>query len=118
MKLDHKYATEWLNKLKEYWFRKDIEKATSLFVKTSFYQETPFDEVYTKFEEIVQEWQHIKSQDIKNIKFNILAIDRNILIVNWIFERDITIFNGIYEIRFNDNLECVYFRSWEMENNI
>ena len=23
-------------------------------------------------------------------------------------------YNGIYEIKFNDNLECIYFKSWEM----
>lgn len=23
-------------------------------------------------------------------------------------------FDGIYEIKFNNNLECVYFKSWEM----
>lgn len=36
------FAEEWLNKLKEYWFNKDIESAVSLFTKTTFYQETPF----------------------------------------------------------------------------
>ena len=23
-------------------------------------------------------------------------------------------FDGIYEIKFNENLECIYFKSWEM----
>lgn len=36
------FAEEWLNKLKEYWFNKDIENAVSLFTKTTFYQETSF----------------------------------------------------------------------------
>jgi hypothetical protein len=112
--IDYKYAQEWLNKLKEYWFNKDINKATNLFKKTSYYQETPFDKPHTNFQEIVNERQFIKNQDIKKIEFNILAIDNNVLIVEWIFERDVTIFNGIYEIKFNDNLECIYFKSWEM----
>ena len=25
-------------------------------------------------------------------------------------------FDGIYEIRFNDKLECTYFKSWEMKD--
>ena len=40
------FAKEWLNKLKEYWFNKDIESAISLFTKTTFYQETPFINPY------------------------------------------------------------------------
>ena len=39
----------------------------------------------------------------------------HVLIVEWLFERDITTYNGIYEVKFDDNLECIYFKSWEME---
>ena len=35
--MNRKYAEEWLNKLKTYWFNKDIESAVSLFTKTTFY---------------------------------------------------------------------------------
>lgn len=62
-------------------------------------------------------WKHIKNQNIENIEFKILAIDKNVLIVEWIFERNIIAFDGIYEIKFNDNMECIYFKSWEMEEN-
>ena len=112
--MNRNFAEEWFNKLKEYWFNKDIEKAVSLFTKTTFYQETPFMEPYTTINEISQELQHVKEQDIKKIEFKILAIDDKTLIVNWLFERDIEVFDGIYEIKFNDNLECIYFKSWEM----
>ena len=115
MRLTYNYATKWLDKLKNYWWNKDIVNATNLFKQTTFYQETPFMKPYTTFYEISQEWQHIKDQDIKNIEFKILAIDNNILIAEWLFEKDTTIFNGIYEIKFNDNLDCIYFKSWEME---
>ena len=59
--MDRKFAEQWLNNLKEAWWNKDIEKAISLFTKTTFYQETPFMKTYTTFEEIKQEWQHIKN---------------------------------------------------------
>ena len=58
---------------------------------------------------------NIKNQDIKNIEFKILAIDNNVAIVEWLFETDVTTFDGIYEIKFNDNMKCIYFKSWEME---
>ncbi len=86
-----------------------------MFKNATYYQETPFLELYTTFEQIANEWQHIKNQDIKNIEFKILAIDNNVAIVEWLFERDVTTFDGIYEIKFNDNMECIYFKSWEME---
>ncbi len=89
-------------------------QAVSLFKNTTFYRETPFDTPFTTFDEIKKEWQHIKEQDIKEIKFNILAIENKTVIVEWNFKRDIVEFNGIYEIKFNGDNECIYFRSWEM----
>lgn len=44
--MDRKFAEQWLNNLKEAWWNKDIEKAISLFTKTTFYQETPFMKTY------------------------------------------------------------------------
>lgn len=97
--MNREFAGKWLNKLREYWFNKDIEKAVSLFAKTSFYQETPFMKPYT---------------NIQEIKFEILAIDNNVLIAEWFLKQNDQEFDGIYEIKFNDKFECVYFKSWEM----
>ncbi len=105
---------KWLNKLKEYWFNKDINGAVSLFNKTVYYQETPFMKPYTTIDEISEEWQHIKNEDIQYIDFKILAIDNNTVIVNWLLKQNNEDYDGIYEIRFDDDLNCVYFKSWEM----
>jgi len=114
--MNRDYAEEWLNELKEYWFNKDIESAVSLFTKTTFYQETPFMKPYTTIEQISEEWEHIKNKNIQNIEFKVLAIDNNILIAQWILKQNDIDYDGIYEIKFNDNLECIYFKSWEMSN--
>lgn len=108
------FVNDWLNKLKQYWFNKDIDKAVSLFNKTTFYQETPFMRPYTTIEEINQEWQHVKNENIQNIEIKLLAIDGNIVIAEWLLKQNNQEFDGIYEIKFNDNLECIYFKSWEM----
>ena len=113
--MERTMVEHWLDCLKEYWFQKEPEKAATLFQKTIFYQETPFDEPYTTYEEIQNEWKHIKDQEIKKIEFKILAIEGQTAIVGWIFERDIQEFNGIYEIKFNKDGDCISFRSWEME---
>ena len=103
-----------MNNLKEYWFNKDIESAVSLFTKTTFYQETPFMKPYTTIEEINQEWQHVKNEKIQSIEIKLLAIDKSTVIAEWILRQNDQEFDGIYEIKFNDNLECIYFKSWEM----
>ena len=58
--MNREYVENWLNKLKVYWFNKDIDNAIALFKNTTFYQETPFMNPYTTFDEIKEEWQHIK----------------------------------------------------------
>lgn len=114
--MEVKFVEEWLQKLKEYWYNKDIEKAVSLFEKTKYYQETPFMMPYTTIEEIREEWQHVQYESIQDIEFKILAIEKNKVIVNWFLKQNNINYDGIYEIEFDDDLNCVYFKSWEMEN--
>lgn len=109
------FVEEWLNKLKSYWFNKDIESAVSLFKQTTFYQETPFMKPYTTLEEINKEWQHIQNENIQFIEIKPLAIDGYTVIAQWILKQNNQNFDGIYEIKFNENLECIYFKSWEMK---
>ena len=112
--MNREFVEEWLNNLRKYWINKDIEKAVSLFEKTTFYQETPFMKPYTTLEEINKEWQHIKDEDIQNIEIKILAIDNYTVIAEWLLKQNNENYDGIYEIKFNNNLECIYFKSWEM----
>lgn len=87
VKISTEFVNNWLRKLKEYWFNKDIENSVSLFTKTKFYQETPFMNPYTTIEEIKNEWQHVKNEDIKKIEFKILAIDGYKTIVEWYLDK-------------------------------
>lgn len=112
--MNRKFVEHWLNDLREYWLNKDIVNAVSLFNKTTFYQETPFIEPYTTIEEINQEWQHVKDENIQKIEIKILAIEGNTVIAEWILKQNDNDYDGIYEIKFNDNCECIYFKSWEM----
>lgn len=112
--MNRQFVDEWLNKLKNYWFNKDIESAVLLFKSTLFYQETPFMKPYTTLEEIRKEWQHVKNENIQFIEIKPLAIDGYTIIAQWILKQNNQNFDGIYEIKFNRNLECTYFKSWEM----
>ena len=108
------FVQNWLNNLKEFWFGKDIESVVSLFKNTTFYQETPFMEPYTTMEEINEDWQHVKNENIKNIEIKQLTIDGYTVIAEWFLKQNNEEYDEIYKIKFNDNLECIYFKSWEM----
>ena len=81
--MNRRFVEHWLNDLREYWLNKDIVNAVSLFNKTTFYQETPFIEPYTTIEEINQEWQHVKDENIQKIEIKILAIEGNTVIAEF-----------------------------------
>ena len=114
--MNNQFVSEWLQKLKEYWFNKDVDGVISLFEKTTYYQETPFMEPYTTVEEIKEDWQGVKDLIIQDINFKVLAIENNTVIVNWDLKQNNQELNGIYEIKFDDELNCIYFKSWEMTN--
>lgn len=69
---------------------------------------------YTTIDEIYEEWQHVKNENIQKIEIKLLAIDEYTIIAEWILKQNDEEFDGIYEIKFNNNLECIYFKSWEM----
>ena len=110
------FINKWLNQLKDYWINKNIDGIKTIFNKTTYYQETPFMKPYTTIDEIVDDWQYVENETIQDISFNILAVDNNTVIVNWKLKQNNENFDGIYEIKFDDELNCIYFKSWEMEN--
>lgn len=71
---------------------------------------------YTTLEEINKEWQHIQKEDIQSIKIKPLAIDGYTVIAQWILKQNNQNYDGIYEIKFNEQNECIYFKSWEMKD--
>lgn len=51
----------------------------------------------------------------KDIEIELLAIDSYTVIAEWFLKQNNQEYDEIYEIKFNDNLECIYyFKSWEM----
>ena len=96
--MEREFVNDWLDKLKQYWFSKDINKAVSLFDKTTFYQETPFMKPYTNIKEINEEWQHIKNENIQSIEIKLLAIDNYTVIAEWLLKQNDEEYDGIYEI--------------------
>jgi len=72
--MDRKYIEDWLDILKRSWLNKDSNKAASLFTNTNFYQETPFIKLYTNIEEINEEWQYVKNENVQKSARNIEGV--------------------------------------------
>jgi hypothetical protein len=115
--INREFVKKWCESFKKYWYEKDIKKVCELFSKTEYYQETPFMKPFDNLNEIENEWQYIKNERIEEIKINILAIEDNVAIVNWYLKQNNDVYDGIYEIKFNDSKECIYFKSWEMQKS-
>lgn len=51
-----------------------------MFIKTTYYQESPFMKQHTTIEEINQEWQHVREENIQNKINNVNYFFLNVLI--------------------------------------
>ena len=51
----------------------------------------------------------VSNEEIHNIEINVLAIDGNTVIANWYLEQNNDVYDGIYQIMFNDKYYCLYF---------
>ena len=105
--IKREFAEKWIYKLKKYWLEKNIDGVCSLFTNTKFYQETPFIKPFLTIEEVKEEWYHVKNEEIHNIEINVLAIDGNTVIANWYLEQNNDVYDGIYQIMFNDKNDIV-----------
>lgn len=111
------FIENWLENLKIYWLNKDIDNIINIFKNTTYYQESPFIKPYTNINEIEKEWLSIKNINIQELTLKVLSINNNIAIINWHLLQDNKEYDGIYEIKFNEKLECIYFKSWCEEND-
>lgn len=106
---------QWLATMRAAWINADLEAIKVLFAKTTEYYETPFYKPAINTSEILELWIGVNKQIIKRLDFTILAIDGDTAIIHWIFEHEGASFDGIYQIKFNDNNDCIFFKAWEME---
>ncbi|MCL2338671.1 MAG: hypothetical protein FWC51_01805, partial [Proteobacteria bacterium] len=111
----HDFVNDWLARMNAGWTKADFSIIKDLFSETERYYETPFEKPATNISEILKLWKGVEKQIIKKLEFKVLAIEKNTAIVQWYFERKGATFDGIYELKFNDNKKCIFFMAWEME---
>ncbi len=102
---------KWCLELKEYWYKKDIDKIIKLFSKNVTYYETPFEKV----KNLKEVWEEIKLQDIKNLEFKVISHNQRKGAVNFILELiNGEIYDILYEIELDKDNKCNYFKQWYM----
>ena len=111
MELTKKYFENWLEGLRQTWLDKDLSRLEKYFGKIEKYYENPF-KIGTSFEEVLSFWEEIKGQEIIKLEMDCIAIDGNIAIAHWFFADNSGEYDGIYQVKFNSDLECTEFKQW------
>lgn len=100
----------WCMELKDNWKQKNIDNIVELFDKDVEYYETPT----MKINNIRKMWDEIKEQNTNDIEFNIICVDEECCIVNFILKDSVS-YDMIYQIKLNENNKCIFLKQWYME---
>lgn len=103
---------KWLEKFINFWIGKDVQGILSLFTDDVIYFETPYLQLKSK-EEILSEWEGIKSQDNVGLALTVFSKSENKSSILW----DLTYkkngekhnFKGTYLIELTQEGKCKYF---------
>lgn len=104
---------EWLDRFKDAWVSKDVERVLSLFTDDVVYWETPYKQLQGK-DALREEWNAVLSQQSINLDFEVFSSmeDRHTVVwkltyvgadnmqQNW---------SGIYLIELDGSGQCRYF---------
>lgn len=111
MKLTKEYFENWLEGLRQTWLNKDLEGLEKYFEKIEKYFENPF-KTGTNLKEVLGFWREIKNQEIVKLEMDCVAVDKNIGVAHWFFADNSGEYDGIYQVIFNKDLECIEFKQW------
>jgi len=110
---------KWTNKFMESWKELDWEKTLSLMDFNVKYYENPIDEPCQSFDEVKKLWEIVEdNQKDITYKYEIIAYNDNLAIVNWQMTRtfiptnEVQDIDGIFEISLNEEGLLTNFKQW------
>ena len=114
-----KMYDEWTYNFMESWKNLDWRRTLELLSKKVEYYENPIDAPCATFDEVISLWNVVadNQKDI-NYKYEIVAYNENVCIINWQMTRTMTKNNteqeidGIFQISLNEEEKCTYFKQW------
>lgn len=111
MKLTREYFEKWLEGLRQTWLNKDLNGLEKYFGKIKKYYENPF-KIGTSFEEVLGFWQEIKNQKDIKLEMDCVTVDGSVGIAHWFFSDNSGEYDGIYQVTFDESLNCIEFKQW------
>jgi hypothetical protein len=111
MKLTSEYFEQWLEGLRQTWLNKDLDGLEKYFGRIERYYENPF-KVGISFKEVLGFWEEIKNQEIIKLEMGSIAVEGNTAIAHWFFTDKSGEYDGIYQITFDESLNCIEFKQW------
>ncbi len=102
---------KWLQKFRENWKNKDVEKVLQLFTEDVTYYETPTEKL--SWGELEEEWRNIENQEDIELELDLFSSEGNKHTVQWGLtyreNGEKNNLEGVYLIRLNENGKCVEF---------
>jgi hypothetical protein len=111
-------AIYWMGKLETEWKNHNLDGILTLFKKTVEYYEGPFSSPVSSLDDISDLWQETKYQNIEQLNIDMIAFEQGKCAMHWYLKymdnRDGNIYemDGTYEVRFNAEGDCVFFKQW------
>lgn len=118
MKLTKEYLEKWIGNFKKAWMEKNLDEIANIFSNIENYYESKNSLPVKTVEEVLDFWEEIKNQEIKELNFEIVAINDNDCEIKWIFEDQSGKYEGVYKIMFDKSLNCIEFRQWSAEKKV
>ncbi len=109
----------WTKEFMDSWKKLDYERTLKTLDENVKYYENPIDEPCKNFQEVTNLW-NVVADNQKDIdyKFQVIAYDENVCIINWQMTRTMIKNNvkqeidGIFQISLNNEGKCTYFKQW------
>ena len=120
--MNREYVNKWINDFVNAWKQHDIDAVLDMFDGVQNYYEGPFSDPVSTRKDVELLWIDIKYQEISSLEVDLIAIEEGTCAMHWYLKyrdvRDGIIYemDGTYEVRFDNNGRCIYFKQWWVIN--